>query len=59
MEHQNGVGNVAEEIIKDCTSDEVTSDEVALPIQRAMETTGMRSYNLGFFSSLLLRIFRL
>ncbi|KAF3436567.1 hypothetical protein FNV43_RR23659 [Rhamnella rubrinervis] len=39
VKHQNGAGNVAEEVIKDCTSDEVTSDEVALPIHRAMETT--------------------
>lgn len=37
VEHLYGAGNVAEEVVQDCTT-----DDVALTIQTAIETTGMR-----------------
>lgn len=48
VKHQNGAGNVTEEVINDCTS-----DEVALPIHRTTETPGMRSYNRDLISNVL------
>lgn len=49
VQHQHGAGNVAEEVVKDRTT-----DEVALPIHTAIETTGMRLSNLYFILNLLL-----